>query len=198
MLVAGMMAVAPFAGAGDKTDVCHSEGNGSFHMIHISVNAFDKHLAHGDAAPGDLVPGTTDSVFDDDCTIVSARANVYTSGGATAETPWGNVTLTFDVWDSPVAGSMTWVRAAPNANTWGGPVVAATIGTSTASFVVRPDTGAAALQGCEVTVAVTAGGSGVGTWDIAAVHDITAGSCDAAGQIQGPYTIFSGEIVIDS
>ncbi len=35
-----------------KVDVCHRTGNGEFHLINISSNALDAHLAHGDALAG--------------------------------------------------------------------------------------------------------------------------------------------------
>jgi len=35
--------------AADKVKVCHVEGNGSAHVIEISVNALRAHLAHGDS-----------------------------------------------------------------------------------------------------------------------------------------------------
>jgi uncharacterized protein (TIGR02145 family) len=38
-------------GTGKKVDVCHREGNGSFHTINISSNAVPAHLAHGDVIP---------------------------------------------------------------------------------------------------------------------------------------------------
>lgn len=34
-----------------KMDVCHREGNGSFHTINISKNALAAHVAHGDIVP---------------------------------------------------------------------------------------------------------------------------------------------------
>ncbi|MGL6269844.1 MAG: MopE-related protein, partial [Chitinophagaceae bacterium] len=34
-----------------KIDVCHREGNGSFHTINISKNALAAHVAHGDIVP---------------------------------------------------------------------------------------------------------------------------------------------------
>lgn len=51
----------------DKVDVCHREGNGSFHLINISGNALPAHLAHGDGQPGGLVPGTPAKQFDSAC-----------------------------------------------------------------------------------------------------------------------------------
>ena len=55
------------AGAGIKVDVCHIEGNGSYHLINISENAFAKHVDHGDGSPGDVVPGMDGFVFGENC-----------------------------------------------------------------------------------------------------------------------------------
>ena len=34
-----------------KVDVCHRTGNGSSHVINISMNALPAHLRHGDVLP---------------------------------------------------------------------------------------------------------------------------------------------------
>lgn len=34
-----------------KQDVCHQEGNGSYHVINVSMNAVPAHLRHGDVLP---------------------------------------------------------------------------------------------------------------------------------------------------
>ena len=57
---------------GEKVDVCHSEGNGTYHLINISDNAYDSHVAHGDAHPGDPVPGVSGKKFDEACNVVDA------------------------------------------------------------------------------------------------------------------------------
>lgn len=38
-------------GGSKKVEVCHKEGNGSYHTINISSNAVAAHLAHGDIVP---------------------------------------------------------------------------------------------------------------------------------------------------
>ena len=42
----------------NTTAVCHIEGNGTFHLIHINEHALDAHLKHGDVLPhdGDVCP----------------------------------------------------------------------------------------------------------------------------------------------
>jgi hypothetical protein len=57
------------AKAGDTVDVCHRTGNGNFVLINISADALNAHLAHGDAAPGQAVPGQTGKVFDANCSV---------------------------------------------------------------------------------------------------------------------------------
>ena len=76
----GLM-VAPSAAAGDKVDVCHKTGNGSFHLINISANAVRKHLTqHGDGVPGGEVPGMSGFRFDADCGLVSAPIRFRVGG----------------------------------------------------------------------------------------------------------------------
>ena len=64
------------AGPAPKVDVCHLTGTGSYVKINISENAFQTHLDHGDASPGDLVPGVPGKMFADDCSLVDANANM--------------------------------------------------------------------------------------------------------------------------
>jgi hypothetical protein len=54
-----------------KVEICHKEGNGSFHLISVNVNALQDHLAHGDAVPGATVPGQG-GVLGADCSITSS------------------------------------------------------------------------------------------------------------------------------
>ena len=77
--VFGLFFVAPliFASPGAhaasvKVDVCHSEGNGSFHLINISDKAVPAHRRHGDALPFEGVPGAPGFDFDVFCDQVSA------------------------------------------------------------------------------------------------------------------------------
>jgi hypothetical protein len=71
-LIASLMFIgSAFARPAPKVDVCHSEGNGTYHLISINENAFDKHVSHGDASPGDIVPGMQGKRFTDDCTLMA-------------------------------------------------------------------------------------------------------------------------------
>jgi len=58
--------------AQEKFDVCHMEGNGSYHLITIAEPGYETHYAHGDGLIGDPVPGGTDYVFAEDCTLQRA------------------------------------------------------------------------------------------------------------------------------
>ena len=65
------LAIASTASAAaEKVDVCHlDKDSGAYHLINISDNAFDQHVAHGDAAPGQAVPGMQHYIFNSDCTV---------------------------------------------------------------------------------------------------------------------------------
>lgn len=56
----------------EKVQVCHKTGNGSFHLISISINAESAHVAHGDGQPGDPVPNMAGFIFGDNCTPTTA------------------------------------------------------------------------------------------------------------------------------
>ena len=75
LLFAALPALSVGAG-GEKVDVCHNEGNGTFHLINISDNAFPAHVEHGDASPGEMVPGMEGKKFDEACNVVDAGPTV--------------------------------------------------------------------------------------------------------------------------
>ena len=52
-----------------KVQLCHRTGNGSYHMIEVSVSAEPAHRAHGDAKVGEAVPGNIGRVFTADCSV---------------------------------------------------------------------------------------------------------------------------------
>jgi len=67
LVIAGMVIAAP----GTKVDVCHyDKDSGTFIKINISDNAWDAHIAHGDAAPGEPVPTMPGYKFDSECVPV--------------------------------------------------------------------------------------------------------------------------------
>lgn len=54
---------------GPKVQLCHRTGNGSYHLIEVSVSAEAAHLAHGDAKVGEAVPGSAGRVFTASCGV---------------------------------------------------------------------------------------------------------------------------------
>lgn len=54
---------------GPKVQICHRTGNGSYHLIDISINAEPAHRAHGDAKIGEAVPGMPGRVFGAGCSV---------------------------------------------------------------------------------------------------------------------------------
>ena len=54
---------------GQKVDLCHRTGNGSFHLINVSIDAEPAHLAHGDGRPGGAVPGQLGRTFSGTCSV---------------------------------------------------------------------------------------------------------------------------------
>jgi hypothetical protein len=55
--------------AGPKVQLCHKTGNGSYHLIDVSINAEPAHRAHGDGKIGDPVPGNAGKVFGAGCIV---------------------------------------------------------------------------------------------------------------------------------
>jgi len=60
--------VASKSAFAQKVQDCHITGNGSYHLITISINALPAHIAHGDGQPGDPIPNMTGFVFGPNCT----------------------------------------------------------------------------------------------------------------------------------
>ncbi len=54
---------------GPKVQLCHRTGNGSYHLIEVSVSAEPAHRAHGDGKIGEPVPGNPGHVFGPGCTV---------------------------------------------------------------------------------------------------------------------------------
>lgn len=66
-------------GGGNKVDVCHITGNGGVNQLNVSVNALPAHRGHGDAIPGELVPGSSTLVFDASCASVTFGLDIEKS-----------------------------------------------------------------------------------------------------------------------
>jgi hypothetical protein len=59
----------PGEDSGPKVQLCHRTGNGSYHLIEVSVSAEPAHRAHGDAKIGEAVPGQAAKVFGTGCRV---------------------------------------------------------------------------------------------------------------------------------
>lgn len=72
MMVAFIPTGGGFAAPAEKVDVCHYDAEQDIHFkINISEVAFPAHVEHGDAAPGEPVPGMEGWEFSADCTPIS-------------------------------------------------------------------------------------------------------------------------------
>jgi hypothetical protein len=60
---------APDEEEGPKVQLCHRTGNGSYHLIEVSINAEPAHRAHGDGKIGEAVPGMAGRVFGAGCSV---------------------------------------------------------------------------------------------------------------------------------
>jgi probable HAF family extracellular repeat protein len=60
---------APPDDSGPKVQLCHYTGNGSYHLIDVSLDAEAAHRAHGDGKIGEAVPGSPGKVFTASCTV---------------------------------------------------------------------------------------------------------------------------------
>jgi uncharacterized repeat protein (TIGR01451 family) len=67
--VSHYLGVAPDDDDGPKVRLCHRTGNGSYHLIEVSINAEPAHRAHGDAKIGEAVPGSPGKFFTASCGV---------------------------------------------------------------------------------------------------------------------------------
>jgi hypothetical protein len=63
------LGIPPDDETGPKVQLCHRTGNGSYHLIEVSVNAEPAHRAHGDGKIGEAVPGNAGKVFGSGCSV---------------------------------------------------------------------------------------------------------------------------------
>ena len=89
------------AGGGVVTQVgqvslCHTEGNGTYHMISVAPDAEPAHRAHGDGKVGDPVPGRSPMVFGEDCRLLGPAVDIkkFTNGADADSAPGPSVTGT--------------------------------------------------------------------------------------------------------
>jgi len=62
-----------------KVSLCHAEGNGTYHLIEVSVSAEPAHRAHGDAKIGEPVPADPTKTFNQDCRPSGASIRIKKS-----------------------------------------------------------------------------------------------------------------------
>jgi hypothetical protein len=60
---------APDEEEGPKVQLCHRTGNGSYHLIDVSISAEPAHRAHGDGKIGEAVPGMAGRIFGAGCSV---------------------------------------------------------------------------------------------------------------------------------
>ena len=114
LLLAMAMPVAA-GGPAPKVDVCHADGEGGFHLINISENAFQAHLDHGDVSPGDPVPGHGGMVFGPDCAVEAAPVTPIADGSFS--NPYNGTLLTIGFsldqeWDGDYTGTGSYAYGA--------------------------------------------------------------------------------------
>lgn len=91
---------------GDNVDLCHRTGNGSYHLVQVSPDAEPAHRAHGDAAPGEPVPGDPYLRFGPACEVSANFDPVadYDAGWLSGSNPNG---VWRYGWSSTLGSSLT-------------------------------------------------------------------------------------------
>jgi hypothetical protein len=76
-----------------KTEVCHrtDDPENPYVLIEVADPALDAHIAHGDAGPGEAVPGMGGPVFDDACQLGAVTCPCFAAADLDA------FTLDFDI-----------------------------------------------------------------------------------------------------
>jgi hypothetical protein len=62
-----------------KVELCHAEGNGSYHPVTVSDSAEPAHRAHGDGRVNDPVPGRPTMTFDETCRLAGPEVAIEKS-----------------------------------------------------------------------------------------------------------------------
>ena len=74
---------ATLSNAQARVDVCHVNGKGEYQKITVADAAFETHIAHGDGAVGDPVPGMEDYIFGENCELLFDGTEVVDVTSAT-------------------------------------------------------------------------------------------------------------------
>ena len=70
MLLLGVLSPNLGTAAVQPVDVCHRNDTGGYQLITVAAQAVSAHRAHGDALPGEAVPGNPGFTFDAICAQV--------------------------------------------------------------------------------------------------------------------------------
>ena len=61
----------------EKVAVCHHDSDtAEYHLININRNAIGKHIAHGDASPGEALAGADGAALDELCEVVNPTTKI--------------------------------------------------------------------------------------------------------------------------
>ena len=72
-----------------KVTLCHRTESGAYHSITVGTPSEPDHRSHGDAKPGEAVPGASTKTFDENCRIVGPAVEIrkLTNGDDANEAP---------------------------------------------------------------------------------------------------------------
>ena len=147
---------------------------------------------------GHLKYGCSISVMDEFIRL-TRRPAPYTIGDVWFHSPYGDVKLDFNAHEtSPATGEVNWLRFTGSTNWWNGPVIwTDVLDANTALFTVLVQNGTPpAVLGCDITFKVI--DDSPDSVQITAVVDdpLDSGTCGAVGQVQGPWNIYFGNLVV--
>jgi hypothetical protein len=98
----------------DKVDICHLNGNGSYNLINVSVDAVNVHIAHGDGYLGANVPNMPGYYFNDLCTPTPFPSGNLNDRNAVRKGGFGSVEIEPNSFDGIVRQSYEVFNLTPN------------------------------------------------------------------------------------